>query len=61
MLHQLQRISDNIYLVQGKNNGKFPFSHSILIFSDSNKAILIDTGCGIKNLQAIKNKYHIYS
>lgn len=59
MSHQLQRITDDIHLVQGKNNGKFPFSHSILIFNGSKETILIDTGCGIKNLQTLKEKFQI--
>jgi glyoxylase-like metal-dependent hydrolase (beta-lactamase superfamily II) len=59
MSHQLQRITDNIHLVHGKNNGKFPFSHSILIFSDSNEVTLIDTGCNIKSLRTLKEKYQI--
>jgi glyoxylase-like metal-dependent hydrolase (beta-lactamase superfamily II) len=57
----VSRISNNLYLVQGKNNGKFPFSHSILILTNSNEAVLVDTGCGIENLQEIKKKFHIYS
>jgi len=60
MIDQLKRITDNIHLVTGKNNGKFPFSHSILIFNNSEETILIDTGCGIENLQKLKGKYNIY-
>ncbi len=59
--NSLTRISNNVYLVQGKNNGKFPFSHSILILNNSKEAVLVDTGCGIENLQEIKKKFHIYS
>ena len=59
MSHQLQRITDDIHLIKGKNNGKFPFSHSILISSNSKETILIDTGCGIENLQTLKEKYRI--
>lgn len=60
MSHRFQRITDSTYLVQGKNNGRFPFSHSILIFNDHKEAVLIDTGCGIETLQQLKEEYHIY-
>ncbi|MHA2225951.1 MAG: MBL fold metallo-hydrolase [Candidatus Hodarchaeales archaeon] len=56
----IKAISDSIFLVQGYNNGKFPFSHSILILNDQKGAILIDTGCGIETLQNIKETYDIY-
>ncbi|MFX0015353.1 MAG: MBL fold metallo-hydrolase [Promethearchaeota archaeon] len=59
MSHQLQRIAANIHLVKGKNNGKFPFSHSILVFNNSKETTLIDTGCGIENLHSLTNKYLI--
>jgi len=59
MSHQLKRITEDIHLVEGKNNGKFPFSHSLLIFSKSKETILIDTGCGIEILQNLKEKYQI--
>ncbi len=60
MLKRLQRISNNIYLVHGKNNGKFPFSHSILIFNKQKESVLIDTGCGIEKLHQLKDHFHIY-
>ncbi len=60
MSEPLQKIVNNIYLVKGKNNGKFPFSHSILIFNNQKEAILIDTGCGIEKLHQLKKTYHIY-
>jgi glyoxylase-like metal-dependent hydrolase (beta-lactamase superfamily II) len=60
MTEPSQRISNNIYLVQGKNNGKFPFSHSILIFNNQKEAVLIDTGCGIEKLHLLKKENHIY-
>lgn len=59
MSEPLQKIVNNIYLVKGKNNGKFPFSHSILIFNNQKEAILIDTGCGIEKLHQLKDKFHI--
>ncbi len=60
MSQELQQISNNVFLVKGSNNGRFPFSHSILIFSGSNEAVLIDTGCGIKILKKLKDLFHIY-
>ncbi len=55
----LEKISEDIVLVKGKNSGRFPYSHSILITSHDNKAVLIDTGCGIEILQQINEKYDI--
>ncbi len=56
----LEKIADSMFLVKGKRNGRFPYSHSILIFSKpSKRAILIDTGCGIDILRALKEKYEI--
>lgn len=60
MVKQLQRISNNLFLIEGLNRGRFPFSHSILITSNSNEAVLIDTGCGIEKLREIKEEYNIY-
>ncbi|MFX0152262.1 MAG: MBL fold metallo-hydrolase [Candidatus Hodarchaeota archaeon] len=60
MQESLEHIIGNIYLVQGINNGRFPFSHSILIIDTSDEAVLIDTGCGIETLEKIKEKFHIY-
>lgn len=59
MSHRLQRITEDIHLVEGENNGKFPFSHSLLIFSKPKETVLIDTGCGIEILQSLKEKYQI--
>ncbi|MFX1255446.1 MAG: MBL fold metallo-hydrolase [Promethearchaeota archaeon] len=55
----LEPISENIFLVQGMNKGRFPFSHSILIFENENKTVLIDTGCGLEILKELKKKYNI--
>ncbi|MFW9996110.1 MAG: MBL fold metallo-hydrolase [Candidatus Odinarchaeota archaeon] len=54
----LERITNKLSLVQGKNNGRFPYSHSILIF-DQKRPTLIDTGCGIDILKDIRKKYEI--
>ncbi|MFW9906281.1 MAG: MBL fold metallo-hydrolase [Candidatus Thorarchaeota archaeon] len=60
MAKQEQQISNNLLLVEGQNQGRFPFSHSILIVSNSNEAVLIDTGCGLNRLREIKSKYSIH-
>jgi glyoxylase-like metal-dependent hydrolase (beta-lactamase superfamily II) len=60
MPKSLQQIIGNIYLVQGNNNGNFPFSHSILIKNGTDEAVLIDTGCGIETLENLREKFHIY-
>ncbi|MBU7015962.1 MAG: MBL fold metallo-hydrolase [Theionarchaea archaeon] len=48
-----QHITEYIALIKGKNNGRFPFSHSILIEDDV--TALIDTGCGIETLKSLKS------
>ncbi len=55
----LKKICCDIYLVQGENNGLFPFSNSILIRTQSGKDVLIDTGCGIDTLQKLKEEFNI--
>ena len=39
-----QEIIDNIWFVQGKNNGRYVFSNSLFI--NDEKKVLIDTGMG---------------
>ena len=58
-LSMLTPISDPIYLVQGKNKGRFPYSHSILIRTGSSGDVLIDTGCGIEVLKQLKQETDI--
>lgn len=52
-----QKITEHITLIKGKTQGKFPFSHSILIKDDI--TALIDTGCGIETLKTLKPKIDI--
>ena len=52
-----ETITENILLVKGKNKGKFPYSHSILILDD--EIILIDTGCGVETLERLKKEYDV--
>jgi ribonuclease/clavin/mitogillin len=51
----LQKIAPHIYLVQGENQGQFPFSHSVLIRDEI--TALIDTGCGIERLREIERRH----
>jgi ribonuclease/clavin/mitogillin len=50
-------VTDHIYLIQGKNKARFPYSHSILILDK--ETVLIDTGCGIETLKQLKKEYDI--
>ncbi|RLJ02606.1 MAG: hypothetical protein DRP08_04455 [Candidatus Aenigmatarchaeota archaeon] len=51
----LNQVTENIYLVEGKNNGRFPFCHSVLI-TDRITA-LIETGCGREVLKEIDEEF----
>jgi len=51
----LIQISPSIFLVEGENEGRFPFSHSILIRDKI--TVLIDTGCGLERLERIREKH----
>ncbi len=53
----LQQVAEHMFLIPGGNNGRFPFSHSILVVDE--ETVLIDTGCGIETLQQIKREYDI--
>lgn len=57
---QLLPITAEIFLVQGKNYGRFPYSHSILVVDSPKEAVLIDTGCSIEILKELKEQFHIY-
>jgi glyoxylase-like metal-dependent hydrolase (beta-lactamase superfamily II) len=57
----LEKITEDIHLVTGKNNGFFPFSNSILITPGGYDATLIDTGCGIEILTELKKSFKIGS
>ncbi|MBW1779370.1 MAG: MBL fold metallo-hydrolase [Deltaproteobacteria bacterium] len=51
----LKPIKENIYLVEGKSNGRFPFCHSVLI--RDRITALIETGCGREVLEEIQKKF----
>jgi glyoxylase-like metal-dependent hydrolase (beta-lactamase superfamily II) len=53
----LEAVTDQIFLVQGENEGRFPRSHSILITTE--KIVLIDTGCGISRLKKLAREFEI--
>jgi glyoxylase-like metal-dependent hydrolase (beta-lactamase superfamily II) len=48
----MEEIRENTFFVRGEGNGRFPFSHSVLIKDGIN--VLFDTGCGVSRLQAIQ-------
>ncbi|MFW9831274.1 MAG: MBL fold metallo-hydrolase [Candidatus Thorarchaeota archaeon] len=54
---RLVEITDQIFLIQGENNGRFPFAHSLLITGD--ETALIDTGCGIDLLKDLQTQFDI--
>lgn len=51
----IEKITDTISIVWGKNKGRFPYSCSILITGGSTG--LIDAGCGHETLEEIESKY----
>lgn len=51
----LEEVHKNIYLVRGTNEGRFPFSCSLLI-KDKITA-LIDAGCGMEILKALDREF----
>ena len=52
-------ISDQIYLIRGEDDGRFPYGHSFLVIEQDKTGTIIDTGCGIKALQNLKSKFNI--
>ena len=48
-----QEITEYMTLIKGRNKGRFPFSHSILL--EDEVTALIDTGCGIETLKKLKS------
>ena len=51
----LEQVTENIYLVEGKNKGRFPFCHSVLI--RDRVTALIETGCGREVLKEIDKEF----
>lgn len=54
-LPMLEEVHKNIYLVDGNNNGRFPFSYSVLITGKI--TALLDTGCGMEILKAVDREF----
>ncbi|MBD3226793.1 MAG: MBL fold metallo-hydrolase [Candidatus Lokiarchaeota archaeon] len=53
-----QEIDDNVFFLQGRNNGAYPFSNSLLILGE-NSNVLIDAGIGKREIRKISKKYDI--
>jgi glyoxylase-like metal-dependent hydrolase (beta-lactamase superfamily II) len=51
----LEQVTENIFLVEGKSNGRFPFCHSVLI--RDRVTALIETGCGREVLKEIDKEF----
>jgi glyoxylase-like metal-dependent hydrolase (beta-lactamase superfamily II) len=54
-----EKIADSIILARGKLNGRFPYSHSVVITDGAGGAALLDTGCGAEAIEEIKRTYPI--
>ena len=54
---RLETLTDHLALILGKDSGKFPYSHSILVVDED--IALIDTGCGIETLRRLKREYRV--
>lgn len=53
----IEAITNRVFLVKGKNKGRFPYSHSFLILDED--IVLVDTGCGIQTLRKLKKEYDV--
>ncbi len=54
---ELHEVVDDIFLVPGDKEGRFPYSHSLLVRGDP--TVLVDTGCGLERLKALKRDIRI--
>ena len=54
---RVEPVTGHISLVHGEKDGVFPGSHSILILGE--ETVLIDTGCGIKDLKQLRDEYDV--
>lgn len=45
--------------MRAKNNGRFPYSHSVLIHCENSQAVLIDTGCGLDIIKKLQKTFNI--
>ena len=51
----LKQVTETVFLVEGKSNGRFPFCHSVLI--KDRITALIETGCGREILKEIDEDF----
>jgi glyoxylase-like metal-dependent hydrolase (beta-lactamase superfamily II) len=54
---RVEPVTGHISLVHGEKDGVFPGSHSILILGE--ETVLVDTGCGIKDLKQLRDEYDV--
>jgi len=57
MAFETSRLTDNLFVILGKHQGRFPMSHSFLVRDEI--SALIDTGCGFELLAEIREAYKI--
>jgi glyoxylase-like metal-dependent hydrolase (beta-lactamase superfamily II) len=55
--YSIQKVAPGVFLVRGRNKGKFPSSCSMVI--DSGRTALIDAGCGEEALAMIAGKWNL--
>jgi glyoxylase-like metal-dependent hydrolase (beta-lactamase superfamily II) len=53
----IEPLTEGLYLVIGANNGRFPWSHSVLAAGDS--VVLFDTGCGADAIAEADKEFRI--
>jgi glyoxylase-like metal-dependent hydrolase (beta-lactamase superfamily II) len=53
----MEKITDTIFLINGKNKGRFPFCHCLYIKDDI--CAVIDTACGDENLKPVLGRADI--
>jgi glyoxylase-like metal-dependent hydrolase (beta-lactamase superfamily II) len=51
----LKQVTETVFLVEGKSNGRFPFCHSVLI--KDRITALVETGCGRDVLKEIEKEF----
>ncbi|MHA2296591.1 MAG: MBL fold metallo-hydrolase [Candidatus Hodarchaeales archaeon] len=59
LLNVIDESLPDFYFVEGDNNGRYPFSHSILMKTSVNDAILFDTGIGHESINRLSKELNI--
>lgn len=54
----IKEIDNNIFFIQGRHNGSYPFSNSLLILGE-NSSVLIDAGIGSRETRKLRKKFDI--